>query len=281
VDDHVSAAPGNARRAAAAAGPAGDVDLAGQVAFVTGGGAGIGRAASSALAAAGAAVHVADRDPVAAEAVAAEVRAAGGRAWAHACDVADERSVAATSATVEGVSGRLDVLVANAGVFPKVALRDTTPDVFDHVMAVNVRGPFLCVMAALPLLERSGGSVVVLSSGAGTLASIAQPMARSLPVYGASKAAVDRWALGIAPELAEAGVAVNVLWPGAVVRTAGTAALGYPPDELAAGIDPADVAPAVVLLAAQRPDGPAGRDLVGRQLKAVDLGTTWGPGAPP
>jgi NAD(P)-dependent dehydrogenase (short-subunit alcohol dehydrogenase family) len=189
--------------------------------------------------------------------------------------VADEKSVNAMVSTVLGVSGRIDALVSNAGIFPRVPLRETTTERFDRIMAVNFRGGFLCAMAVLPEMEKvGGGSMVFLSSGAGTLAAIEQPLARSLPVYGASKAALDRWALGVAPELADAGIAVNVLYPGAVVRTRGTQGLSLSSDEMDAGIEPDEVAPAVVHLAAQRP-GQA-EAMVGKLVKAVEFGRTWG-----
>lgn len=206
--------------------------------------------------------------------VGAEVRDAGGVAHAHTCDVADETAIAALFGAVHECSGRLDALVNNAGLYPRIPFRETTVDQFDRLFAVNVRGAFLCTMAALPALERTRGSIVFLSSGAGTLAAIAEPMARSLPVYGATKAALDRWALGVAGELAEMGIAANVLYPGAVVLTDGTEALGLSDDERAAAISPADVAPAIVWLAEQ----PAER-MSGKLVRAVEFGARWGPAA--
>lgn len=245
---------------------------AARTACITAGGRGIGRATALELAAAGWTVHVSDIDAEAAAAVAAEVEAAGGVAFAERCDVSDEASVDELVASIKEGSGRLDSLIANAGIYPKLAFRDTTVSMFDRIFAVNVRGAFLCTMAALPLLEASEGSIVYLSSGAGTLAAIAQPMAGSLPVYGASKAALDRWALGIAGELAASGVAANVLYPGAVVLTDGTTALRLTPEELASAIEPEAVAPAIVWLAGQRAWA-----MSGQLVRAVEFGSTWGP----
>jgi NAD(P)-dependent dehydrogenase (short-subunit alcohol dehydrogenase family) len=197
----------------------------------------------------------------------------GGVVQAHRCDVRSESDVAALFAAVGDAAGRVDVLVNNAGIFPLLEFEKTTIADYDLVMDVNVRGVFLCTMAALPLMRDRGGSMVFMSSGAGTLAAVEQPTARRLPLYGASKAAVDRWALGVAHELERLGIAANVLYPGAFVRTRGLAALDLDEAQLADTVDPSYVAPALVFLARQRVGG-----ICGRLVKASEFGSAWGPG---
>src|SRR5262249_52147143 len=144
---------------------------------------------------------------------------------------------------VDAAEGRIDVLVNNAGIYPLLRFEDTTIADYDKVMDVNMRSVFLCTMAALPLMRENGGGMITLSSGAGNLANIAYPTARSLPLYGASKAAVDRWVLGVAHELAAMGIASNVLYPGAFVRTRGLEALGLSDEDMAATVAPDYVVP--------------------------------------
>ena len=104
------------------------------------------------------------------------------------------------------------------------------------------------------------------------MASIEQPNAGSLPLYGASKAAVDRWALGVARPLAELGIAANVLYPGAYVRTDGLAGLTLSTEQAAQTVDPSFVAPAILWLAQQRVG-----EMSGQLVKASEFGQRWGP----
>jgi NAD(P)-dependent dehydrogenase (short-subunit alcohol dehydrogenase family) len=218
---------------------------------------------------------VSDVDGRAAAAVAAEIVGSGGRATHVACNVADEGDVDRLFRGLDAQVGRLDILVNNAGIYPRVPFRETTTELFDRIMAVNFRGAFLCTMAALPLFERAGGgSIVFLSSGAASLAAVHDPLAGTLPVYGASKAALDRWALGVATELAQSGIAANVIYPGAVVLTDGTRALALADEELQQAVEPEAIAPAVVWLAAQRGGG-----FTGELVRAIEFGTSWGPGS--
>jgi NAD(P)-dependent dehydrogenase (short-subunit alcohol dehydrogenase family) len=140
--------------------------LDGAVAAVTGGGNGIGRATVLALADAGARVAVVDRDVAAAEAVAGEVEAGGGSAWAAAADVSREDDVEALFAGVLERADRLDILVNNAGLAlrrPAVELALTD---WDAVVAVNMTGAFLCARAAARHMIASGrgGAIVNTSS---------------------------------------------------------------------------------------------------------------------
>ena len=127
------------------------------VAIVTGAAQGIGATYARALAAEGARVSVCDLDPP--EAVVEAIRAAGGDAIGRVCDVSDPASVAALVQATERAFGGVQVLVNNAALFGKIALKpfaEIASEEWDRVMAVNTRGPFECVKAVLPVMQRQG-----------------------------------------------------------------------------------------------------------------------------
>lgn len=246
-------------------------DLRTSVACVTGAARGIGREAALLLARKGAVVHVADVDENAAETAVAEIRWTGGEAFAQHCDVASEESVMSLFKSIEIESGRLDVLVNNAAIYPKLPFFDTTVEEFDRIISINLRGVFMCTMAAVPLMEHAGsGSVICMSSTAATLQSIEYEMPSALPVYGASKAAVDRWALNAAKQLAGRNIAMNVLYPAGIL-TDGSRALGLSEQYMASMSPPSAVGPAIAWLARQTP-----ATFAGELVHAVDFGTSWG-----
>lgn len=182
---------------------------------MTGGGNGIGRTICLALAGAGARVVVAELDARAAERVAGECRAAGAEATAIATDVADATSVRRMADHVAATFGGADALVNNAAIFATVALaRDGLEQLgageWDRVMAVNLRGPFLCAQALVPQMrDRGGGRIVNISSGT-ALHGGGAPLH-----YIASKAGVIGLTRGLARELGPAGITVNAIAPGA------------------------------------------------------------------
>lgn len=175
-------------------------------ALVVGGAKGIGRAIAEALAARGDAVVVADLD---AEAAASCAAAIGGRALQlDVTDVAAVREAVARADAEEPLA----TVVANAGVAFRKPLVDVEPDEYDALMAVNVRGVFFVVQAALRALgARGGGSIVTVCSTSGFTASTS-PMT----VYDASKGAVRLLTQAAAREAAAAGVRVNAVAPGTV-----------------------------------------------------------------
>lgn len=241
------------------------------VAVITGGGTGIGRAASFELARDGYAVLVADLDARSAQAVTAEIEMAGGMSASIACDVSSERS---WSRIIECAAslGRLTALVSNAAVYPRLPFAETTIDDFDRVFAVNLRSAFLGVSYCVPVLRgNGGGAVVMMTSGSGLPEAASNPMQRGFSLYGASKAALDRWAQGIAPELAPSGIAINLLCPGAMVKTDGTARLDWGDDAPATTIGAERVAQAIAHLAGLRPP-----DETGRRYVATEFGKSWG-----
>jgi len=147
----------------------GAMDLQGKVACVTGGSRGIGRAISLALAAAGATVAFTYREQrEAADAVVQQIEAAGSRGLAVRADVRDRAAVRAAIATVEATFGGLDILVNNAGINRPTDFDQISDDDWDEVLAVNLKGPFICTQEALPALRRrGGGSIINISSVSG------------------------------------------------------------------------------------------------------------------
>ena len=184
--------------------------LQGRVAIVTGAAQGIGARYAGALAAEGAALVCAD--VIDAEPVAAQIRAAGGRALALRADVSSAESVRQMAAASVEAFGRIDVLVNNAGLFANLAMKpfeQIEAAEWDRVMAVNVRGPFECAKAVLPQMRAQGyGKIVNIASATVFKGS---PM---LLHYVTSKGAVVAMTRSLARELGDAGIRVNTLAPG-------------------------------------------------------------------
>ena len=189
------------------------MQLADKVVIVTGAGQGIGRAYARAVAEAGAAVAAADRNVDAVKEVAAELEADGHRCIAVEVDVADEASTLAMAEEVEQGLGRIDGLVNNAALYAGLELRgplDIPVDEWDRVMAVNVRGPFLCARAVIPAMRRAGGGNIVNQSSTGAWGSAA------LTHYTTSKAAVLGLTRSLAKSFGPDGIVVNALAPGQI-----------------------------------------------------------------
>ncbi|NLX05382.1 MAG: SDR family oxidoreductase [Phycisphaerae bacterium] len=187
--------------------------LFGKVVLVTGASRGIGRATATALAADGATVVLAARAVDELARTAEAVRQAGGEALTVPVELTDEASIRSLVATVEQKLGRLDVLINNAGVTHSGPLQDTPTDRFDHLMAVNVRGPFILIREALPLLCQSDcGIIVNVSSVVGVKGYPYQS------AYTASKHALRGMSIALAEELRaeKRNVRVHVICPGGV-----------------------------------------------------------------
>lgn len=183
--------------------------LSGKTALVTGASRGIGRATALALAREGAylLVHYGANAAAAAEVV-AEIRGKGGRADQLAADLRDvegARQLAQQVRTLAG--GRLDILIANAGISKSASIEAMTPEIFDALFAVNVRAPYFLVQQLLPLLG-SGSSIVLLSSLA------AHNAVGTLSAYAATKGAVESLTRYFASELGGRGIRVNAIAPG-------------------------------------------------------------------
>lgn len=189
-----------------------------KVALVTGGGSGIGRATALALAAGGANVAVFELRQDRADAVVGEIEAQGGAGLALAGDVADADTVAAAVQQIANAWGRLDLVVANAGINGVWApIEEITPEEWDTTLNVNLKGTFLTVKYAAPLLKKAGGAIVVLSSVNGT-----RMFSNSgATAYSCAKAAQVAFTKMMALELAPHRVRINAICPGAVVTNLG------------------------------------------------------------
>src|SRR5213594_203498 len=159
--------------------------LADKVCVITGAGSGIGQASARLFASEGGRVVVADIDLAAARETAGEIAKSGADAVAEQVDVTDETQTAGLAALVVDRFGRIDVLFNNAGVAGVGDLEETTPELFDRVMRVNVRGVYLMSRAAAPqMIKQRSGSIINMSSGIAEIG-----LARRVS-YAASKGAV-------------------------------------------------------------------------------------------
>jgi len=241
--------------------------LANQVAVITGAGRGIGRAIALKFAAAGADVVCVSRTADNSEKVAAEVRAAGRKAWAHAVDVSDAAAVTSAAEKILQETSRVDILVNNAGVTRDGLLMRMSEEDWDTVLDTNLKGAFLFTKAfTRAFVKQRSGRIINVASVIGLIGNAGQCN------YAASKAALLGFTKSVARELASRGITVNALAPG-FVETDMTAGLT---EEIRAGIlkqiplgnlgQPEDIANAALFLA-----GPASRYITG-QVLTVDGG---------
>jgi 3-oxoacyl-[acyl-carrier protein] reductase len=195
--------------------------ITGRVTIVTGASRGIGRGIARAFAAQGARVLIVARDGTAAEAVAQELTAKGGTASAYACDVADADGVQAMAAAAEERYGGIDILCANAGIFPAARLGKMTTAQWDEVLGTNLKGTFLSICACLPAMRRRGrGRVIITSSITGPITGYP-----GWSHYAASKAGQLGFMRTAAIELAPSNITVNAILPGNIL-TEGLEAMG-------------------------------------------------------
>jgi NAD(P)-dependent dehydrogenase (short-subunit alcohol dehydrogenase family) len=187
------------------------VRLDDKVCLITGAGSGIGRASAIMFAAEGAIVAVADIDAGGAMETTGLIEDLGGRARSYAVDVTDPGSTTALAAGVMADSGRIDVLFNNAGIAGVGLLHETPVELWDRVMAVNVRGVFLVARAVLPAMIAAGrGSIINMSS------TIAEVGLTNRASYAASKGAVLSLTRQMQADYAQYGIRVNALLPGTI-----------------------------------------------------------------
>lgn len=241
--------------------------LANQIAVVTGAGRGIGRAIALKFAAAGADVVCVSRTAENSEKTAAEVRALGRRSWAFAVDVSDPAAIAVAAEKILAGTGRVDVLVNNAGVTKDGLLMRMSEVDWDTVLDTNLRGAFLFTKAfTRTFLKQRSGRIINLASVIGLVGNAGQCN------YAASKAGLIGFTKSVAKEFGSRGVTCNAIAPG-FIATDMTAALDEKLKEallkqipLGALGEPDDIAEAALYLA-----GPGGRYVTG-QVLTVDGG---------
>jgi len=242
-------------------------ELANQIAVVTGAGRGIGRGIALKFAAAGADVVCVSRTAENAEKAAEELRGLGRRAWAHAVDVSDSSAVTAASEKILEETGRVDILINNAGITRDGLLMRMSEEDWDIVMETNLKGAFLFTKAfTRTFLKQRSGRIINVASVIGLIGNAGQCN------YAASKAALIGFTKSIARELASRHITVNALAPG-FIETDMTAVLT---PEVRKGIleqiplnhfgNAEDIANAALFLA-----GPGARYITG-QVLSVDGG---------
>jgi 2-keto-3-deoxy-L-fuconate dehydrogenase len=188
-------------------------NLTGKVAVVTGSGSGIGRAISTVFGRQGARVVALDLDKDAAQDTADAITAAGGSAEPAICDVAISSLVRETFDKIARTAGRLDILVNNAGIAHVGNIEQTQEDDFDRLYRINVKGVYLCSRAALPVMVRQGGGVILNMASIVSLIGVAQRFA-----YSMSKGAVLTMTKSIAVDYVKQNVRCNCICP-ARIRT--------------------------------------------------------------
>jgi 3-oxoacyl-[acyl-carrier protein] reductase len=185
--------------------------LANEVALVTGGSRGIGRATAARLAAEGATVAILDQDHDGARDAAQELIASGGKSVGIGCDVGERDQVRAAVADVVRHFGRLTVLVNNAGIIRLGAFLDMTDEVWAQVLRVNLNGMFVVAQEATRQMKNQGlGRVINMSSVSAHVAHSGQI------AYSVTKAGIEAMTRTMAVELAPFGITVNAVAPGAI-----------------------------------------------------------------
>ena len=181
-----------------------------RVAIITGGGQGIGRATCLLLAKEGANIVIAEHNPTTAETVGQEVEPLGVRSLVLQTDVSDSDSVRSMVDQTLDAFGRIDILVNNAGIFSYTQVEECTEAEWDRIMAVNLKGPFLCSQAVIGTMKKQkSGRIISLGSLAGQVGGLVS----SAP-YAASKAGVMCLTKSLARALGPHNITVNAIAPG-------------------------------------------------------------------
>lgn len=195
--------------------------IAGRSVIVTGASKGIGKGIAKVFCQNGAKVLIVSRDSKEAEACAEELRRAGGTATACAGDVTKISDIQMLADTAAAIHGGIDILCANAGIYPQARIEDLTSEDWDQVMATNLKGTFLVIKACLPHLKKSNqGRIVITSSITGPVTGFP-----GWSHYGATKAGQLGFMRTACIELAKYGITVNAVLPGSIL-TEGLNALG-------------------------------------------------------
>jgi 2-keto-3-deoxy-L-fuconate dehydrogenase len=182
--------------------------LTGKVAVVTGAGSGIGAAIATLFARQGAHVVALDVNEAAARGTAGAIATAGGRADAMACDVAAAAAVASVFGQLESAHPRIDILVNNAGIAHVGTIEQTSEADLDRLYQVNVKGVFLCARAAVTIMLRQGGGVILNMASIASLVGVPERFA-----YSMSKGAVLTMTMSIAVDYVKRNIRCNCICP--------------------------------------------------------------------
>jgi 2-keto-3-deoxy-L-fuconate dehydrogenase len=182
--------------------------LTGKVAVVTGAGSGIGAAIATLFARQRAHVVVLDVNDAAAHVTADAIGAAGGRADAMACDVADAGAVTRVFGQIESAHPRIDILVNNAGIAHVGTIEQTSEADLDRLYQVNVKGVFLCARAAVTIMLRQGGGVILNMASIASLVGVPERFA-----YSMTKGAVLTMTMSIAVDYVKRNIRCNCICP--------------------------------------------------------------------
>lgn len=195
--------------------------IKGRSVIVTGGSKGIGKGIAQIFSEQGAKVMIVARGEDEAAQAVEEIRGNGGEAEYTLCDVSDSNQVSAMMEKTAGVFGGIDILCANAGVFPQKKIIEMTEDDWDLVMSVNLKSSFICVKACIPFFEKAGSGRVIMTS------SITGPVTGypGWSHYGASKAGQLGFLKTAAMELSKYNTTINAVMPGNIF-TEGLEGLG-------------------------------------------------------
>ncbi|HYL45457.1 MAG TPA: SDR family NAD(P)-dependent oxidoreductase [Candidatus Limnocylindrales bacterium] len=202
--------------------------LSGKVAFITGGGTGIGRACALAFAKEGAKVAVVGRTKSPLEGVSREITSSGGDSFATPCDVTDRASVEHALAASANHFGRLDTIVNNAGAVAVASAEETSDEDWHRLLDVNLTGSFLVSRAALPLLRKAGGGTI---TNIGSVLGLVARKQRA--AYCAAKAGVIGLTRAMAVDHAHENIRVNCICPAIVETELGLASMAKAADPAA------------------------------------------------
>jgi NAD(P)-dependent dehydrogenase (short-subunit alcohol dehydrogenase family) len=251
----------------------------GNVVIVTGASRGIGKGLAIGLAARGARVVCAARTVVEQSGefpgtigeTVEEIRSTGGIATAIRCDIGSELEIEALVAATMSEYGRIDALVNNAMTPTRAPLEESTVEMWDDSMRVNVRSLYLFTRLVAPFMAKTGGGSIVNISSAAAAHEVSAFMPPGYVIYSVAKAALERFSSAVAPELRPLGVTINALRPGAVKTEHTTKEFG-PDFDWTGWAVPKSVVPPVAYLVAQ-----VGTDFTGHVLDVAQFGKGWGP----
>ncbi len=181
--------------------------LKNKIAVVTGGGSGIGRAISTLFARQGATVHILELNENAAKEAVEQIHTEGGQATAHACNVANQSDVKAVFDNI----GKVDILVNNAGIAHIGNIENTSEADFDRIYAVNIKGVFNCMQAAIPQMRANGSGVILNMASVAALVGLNDRLA-----YSMSKGAVLSMTMAMAKDYIHQNIRCNTISPARV-----------------------------------------------------------------